>query len=691
MKKAEKIVSVLTLFALFISPNILVFSQKTKDIKKFENSTILTIGSEKIPFIEVKKAYDKNAMKNGIPYESISRDSALAFLDLYIKYKVKVIYGRENNYDKDSTVVEEIKKNRSLLSEAFLLESEVIEPNVKRFMDMRKIEKKIAMIMTSFRSDGDTVEAYKTIQYALQEIENGGTFESSAKKYSVDSMTAINGGVLPVYITGLKVQKNMEDPIYKLKIGEYTKQPIKTNFGYFLIKLIDEKPREFIKISHILIPFKNDNKQLGPIVEDSAAAKKLADSIYNLLSKGEKFAELAKKFSADKATSERGGELGIYSRSTGLRDNNDILLTEVEEAAYSLKDKQFSKPVLTKFGYHIVKRDSTVVYPEDFEKEEIKTNYKRLYFQEDKARFYDSLGKALCGFSLNQNNFNMLLSKIDTTKTALDTNLLSSIPPSLMQETLYSINQKNYTVENFIRTIVDKSEYKLTPTNRESFEKVIRRMIEPIIIEMATKDIEKTHPQFKPIIDEFTDGIVLFKAESANVWDKLTFDTVFAKQFYDTTKMDLRVPAQYNLSEIYVLTEEKAKEIYELLKSGKMTFGEAAAEYTQRAGSFRENKGNYGFIAGNNMLIKRFLDAGLKLGEYTEPIKYDNGYSIATITDIQPERRRTFEEALQVISGVVQAEIQKRLEDNWIAYLKKNYKVEINHKLIDEIYGKKKK
>lgn len=702
MKKTEKenlpTLAVLTLFALFalfafalfFSSNILVFAQKTKNINKFENSIILTIGSEKIPFGEVKKAYDKNAMKKGIPFESISRDSALSFLDLYIKYKIKVIDGRKNNFDKDSAVVEEIRKNRTLLAESFLLESSLIEPQIRRFMEMRKVEKKIAMIMTIFQPDGDTLDAYNSIQYALKEIQNGGTFENTAKKYSADSMTAVNGGVLPVYITGLKVQRSMEDPIYNLKIGEYTKQPIKTNFGYFLIKLIDEKPREFVLVSHILVPLKNDNAQLGPIVQDSAAAKNLIDSIHNLLSKGAKFPEIARQFSSDKVTSEKGGMLGIYSRSTGLSESNDILVTEVEEAVYSLKDRQFSKPVLSKYGYHIVRRDSTIVYPEDFEKDEIKTNYRRLYFQEDKARFYDSLARSLCNFSLNQDNFNMLLSRIDTTKTALDVNLIPSIPVDLMQKTLYSINNQNYTIEIFIKTITEQPEFKLTPTNRESLEKVTRRIIEPIIIETATKNIENTHPQFKLIMDEFTDGIILFKSESANVWDKLVFDTVFALQFYDTTTIDLKVPPQYNLSEIFVLSEEKAKEIYELLKSGKMTFEEAAAEFTQRAGAFRDRKGNYGFIAGNNYLIVKFLEAGLQVGEYTEPIKYDNGFAIATITEILPERKRTFEESLQFISGAVQSELQRKLEDDWLNQLKQTYKVVINNKLIDEIFGKKK-
>ena len=688
MRKTEKKIAVLTLVVLFFSSNALGIAQKTKDVSRFESNTILTIGTEKISFREVKNAYDKNSMRNNVPFEAISRTEAMEFLDLYAKYKVKVIDGRNKGYHQDSTVQEEIKRNKRILAESFLLDAEVIEPNVRRFTNMRKIEKKIAVIIANFHPDGDTVEAFTKINNALQEIKNGETFGYAASKYSSDTVTGKAGGVMPMYITGLRVQRQMENAIFNLKIGEYTQTPIRTDFGYFLIKLLDIKPREFIDVSHILIPFANNNEELGPLVQDSAAAMRLADSLHNLLARGGNFEELARRFSSDKSNSGKGGNLGVYSRSTGIAGSNEILVPEFQTAAFELRDGQVSKPVQTQFGIHLIKRNSTVVHPANFEEEDIRNNYRRLYFPEDKMRFYDSLAVALCNFKINEETFNLLLRNVDTTKTAFDTNFVPSIPADLMKKTLYSINGRNYTVEWFASQLLESPEMKITATNREGYRRSIARLIEPIIIETATINIEKTHPQFHSIINEFVDGIVLFRSEQLNVWDNLIFDTVRARKFYDTTSLNLINPAQYDISEIFVLTQEKANEIYQELRAGKISFDSAATIYTQR-NAFRDRSGRFGVLNANHNLARAAINVDLRVGDFTQPFRYDNGYSIVKLNALETERKKTLEEALPIISGPVQSEFQRELEQNWLNRLNRDYKITINQKLVNQIFGKK--
>jgi len=680
--------TVLTLLTLFFNSNVLL-AKRNVDIRKIENQTLITIGSEKISFKEVKNAYDKNSMRGNITFENISRDSAMEFLDLYSKFRLKAIDGRNQGYHNDSSSQEEIKRSKRVLAESFLLESEVIEPNVRRFTEMRKVEKKIAVVIANFLPDGDTVEAFNRINNALQELKNGESFEYVASKYSSDTVTGSQGGVMPMYLTGLRVQRDMENAIYSLKLGEYTKQPIRTGFSYFLIKLIDEKPREFIEISHILIPYQNENEDFGPIISDSAAAFAFADSLHRILERGERFDVIARRFSADKANADNGGKLGIYSRSTGLFGSNDILVAEFETAAFALADRQVSKPVPTQHGIHLIRRDSTIIFPSDFEYEEIKNNYRRLYFQADKQRFYDSLAVALCNFKINEDVFNELLKNVDTTKTAFDTNFVPSIPASLKPKTLYSINGKNYTVEWFAQQLLASPELKITATNSEGYKRSIKKLIEPIIIETATANITKTHPQFNSIIDEFVDGIILFRAEQLNVWDKLLFDTARARRFYDTiTSVDLIQPARYDISEIFVLSKEKADEIYAEIRAGKITFEDAATTYTQR-NAYRDRMGRYGFLPATHPLAKAANNVDLQKGDFTQAFRYENGYAIVKLNDIDPERKKTLEEALPLISHQVQSDFQKELEQNWLNRLQRDYKITINQKLVNEVFGKK--
>lgn len=78
-----------------------------------------------------------------------------------------------------------------------------------------------------------------------------------------------------------------------------------------------------------------------------AASKQRADSLYAELKKGADFEELAKKYSQDPGSAQRGGEIGWISRGQTLKAFDD--------AAFALKQGEFSEPVLSEVGYHIIK------------------------------------------------------------------------------------------------------------------------------------------------------------------------------------------------------------------------------------------------------------------------------------------------------------------------------------------------
>ena len=93
-------------------------------------------------------------------------------------------------------------------------------------------------------------------------------------------------------------------------------------------------------------------------------AQQRADSVYNVLLHGGNFAELAKKYSQDPGSAKKGGELGWLQKGA--------LVKEFEDAAYSMKKGDISKPVKTPFGYHIIKlEDKRMFFPYDSVKADI--------------------------------------------------------------------------------------------------------------------------------------------------------------------------------------------------------------------------------------------------------------------------------------------------------------------------------
>lgn len=97
-----------------------------------------------------------------------------------------------------------------------------------------------------------------------------------------------------------------------------------------------------VKPAHILILLRQKAS-----ASEQAKAKSKADSIYNVLRHGGDFAALAKKYSDDKGTAAKGGELPWITKGQTVKAFEDVV--------YSMKPGELHAPVLSEFGYHIIK------------------------------------------------------------------------------------------------------------------------------------------------------------------------------------------------------------------------------------------------------------------------------------------------------------------------------------------------
>lgn len=123
-------------------------------------------------------------------------------------------------------------------------------------------------------------------------------------------------------LTGLKVSRSEVEDFYE----QHEKQ-------------LSDRP-ETIKLAHILL-------KIAPSPEAESRARELSDSLYAVLLAGGEFEELASDFSQDQGTAKRGGLLGWSVRGD--------FVPEFEEAAFSLEPGEFSPPVKSRFGFHIIR------------------------------------------------------------------------------------------------------------------------------------------------------------------------------------------------------------------------------------------------------------------------------------------------------------------------------------------------
>jgi len=133
------------------------------------------------------------------------------------------------------------------------------------------------------------------------------------------------------------------------------------------VKVTDAEYAEWIKASHILVRFPQDEKDKA---KQEEIAKKKIDEVNAKIKAGEDFAKLANEYSEDPSNSvggeKKGGDLGWFSKGR--------MVQEFEKAAFEMKAGEISEPVKTLYGFHIIKveklgKDATPAEKADLNKQ----------------------------------------------------------------------------------------------------------------------------------------------------------------------------------------------------------------------------------------------------------------------------------------------------------------------------------
>ncbi len=244
---------------------------------------------------------------------------------------------------------------------------------------------------------------------------------------------------------------------------------------------------EQVRAKHILI-----SPSMKKISEKEA--KKLADKIYTQLKKGADFDKLAKKYSDDPGSKNKGGDLGFFPKGR--------MVKPFEKVAFSLKVGQISKPVKTRFGYHIIKvtgKKKAKTFTLDEVKDEIKSILKTKKAEElasKKAKEFEKLAKKYGSVekAAKELKLNLLDSGyFENSPSAM----IKGIGPSNFIST-YVFSMKKNEISNPLRTaegfivcqMVDEKKPE-TPAFEKVKDKVLNDMKIEKARELALKEAEK--------------------------------------------------------------------------------------------------------------------------------------------------------------------------------------------------------
>ena len=639
------------------------YAQKNSDI-------LMTIGTNEVTVGEFKYIYEKN---NGDDAD-YSKTSLDEYIDLYTKFKLKVEKAKEMKLDTIQVLKKELAGYRTQLANSFLTDKEVIDKLLNETIERKKQDVKISHILIKVKSTTSNEKAAKAISKLLaikKELRNGKSFANLAKEKSEDRNTKKVGGNLGFITASLPSGfYDLENAAYELDVNEIS-DPIKTKLGYHLVKVLEKRPaRGKIDVAHIFLKFdRNGRKELNKV-------KTTIDSIYNLLQLDADFAILAKKFSEDKTTKDKGGQLPTFG--IGVYD------LQFENAAFALKkDGEISSPIFTNVGFHIIKR---IGKPAILSFEQKKPNFKNTIRK--RQRYQIALDKMITRIK-NNSHFtenNVLLSKFTTSlnsdfysyrwkpsESLSNEKLLSfgsGADQSIMDFALYAKKQTR------IRSQFDKS--KPLP---EAVELIYNDFVKDKAYEYEQANLESKYPEFHSLMREYQEGILLFEATKINVWDKANSDSLGLYNYYEKNKSLYAYEKRATVGK-YIINTTDQKQIKKIMKCAKKHNSEKTLK--------RFNKDGIDMVEYSESTVgvgsQELKGLEFKKKYISEPVidKVNNKTLFRKVVRINPPRRKSLKEA----RGYVVADYQDELEKKWISELRNLYQMTLNNKVYNLLLKK---
>lgn len=629
------------------------------------DKVVMKVGNEDVMLSEFEFIFKKNNNNKTITKEALDE-----YLELFTVFKLKVKEAKELKMDTAKSFISELNGYVKQLAVPYLKDREAENKMVKETYDRLQKDLKIRHILIRVKEcdvPKDTVAAFNKIQNIRKEIAGKKiSFEEAAKKYSQDSASAGNGGLLGYY-TALSLVYSFESEAYRLKVGELS-NVVRTNYGYHLIQVDDIRPaRGKVKVAHIFIRADKDNK-----VQVETASKRINEA-YEKLQSGDSFENVVKIFSDDYNTSSKGGELPPF----GINQ----MVDEFEEAAFALQTPgEYSKPFQTRYGFHIVKLIEKIKLPpfEEYKNDLTKTLQKQKRWEVTKQSMIEKLKKEY-GYVENK----AWIQKLDAEASKNGEKVTRDYLLSLPDDKLFEIKGRTYRTKDFINYVSNKiasdKPVDYCPIRKTYYPQYIGEQI----LAYKEENLPNEFPEFKMLVNEYRDGILLFNLMDQMVWGKSMKDTVGLKDFYEKNKNNYMWGERASVIIVDVKddkVEAQARKLAPNLLNGKMTKEQFAAKLNKKV---KDNvillDGLYTKEDKNSLIANMPWAPGIGPTE-----KKDNKIRFAVITAINPPQPKSLKEA----KGMVISDYQNYLEQQWIKELKSKYKIEVNKEVLYSLISK---
>lgn len=615
--------------------------------KKNNDPVLMTVDGKDVPVSEFLYLYGKNT---GQQQSKMTVDE---YLDLFVVYKLKVADAESAGLDTVASFKNEYNGYRIDLAKPYLKDREAEDSMVVEAYEHKKREVDVSHIMVAKgkSAEENTVQIAK-LDSIRSAIIGGADFGEAAQKYSIDRAVVRNNGHMG-WLMADRVPYSFEKAAYDTPVGQIS-DVIETPFGYHIVRVENERPASGeVLAQHIL------KLTQGHSEADVPAIKSSIDSIYNyLITSGDAadFSEVAKRESEDPGSALKGGMLPWFGRGR--------MVPEFENVAFSLNDGEISEPFKTSYGFHIIKKLDHKAVPEldEVRNSILSAMAKDGRLQHIAVRRYNRLRS---DYDVSLNDANVLKIKNALNKNnGLDSTIIAQLNTAPLP--LGVIAGVEFTSQDVLPAGASPVS---TSKSAESYiDELIDEYIYSRITELELAHLERENPEFRNLLKEYYDGILLFEISNRRVWEAASNDEEGLEKYFNEhrNKYDFNTP-KYKGYIIYSISDSVYNELNSIIYSEK--------PYIDQIADMIDNKFD-GKAKIEKVLVSkgenRLVDAEVFDGEKPElrgKFKYYTLYNGKVID--HPEE-------MSDVRGNVIADYQTELEQRWVKELKSKYPVKIN-------------
>lgn len=630
---------------------------------------LFTIKNSPVYLSEFRQIYAKTNQEKA----DFSEASLREYLDLYIKFKLKVQRGRELQLDTTPAFKNEFEGYRRQLAATYLVDKEVTGKLVREAFERMQQDVDISHIFIACDKNAkpaDTLRAYNRAMNLYKMLRSGAAFDQLARDSSEDRSAKENGGRLG-FVTAMLPDGyyQMETAVYMAKPGE-TLPPVRSNSGYHILQVHQFRPaRGEVEIAHILL-------RKGKTEEENTQKRLRADSVYAALKTGADWALLCSGVSEDKMSAAKGGNIGFFGINRYQR--------AFEDAAFALQnDGDISAPVETSLGWHILKRISRRGVA-NFEKLQ-RTLEERI----KRDSRIESAKQSMIARIRKEANFKeypeTLAKWIEAQVDSVFLTYRWQPDPAKPQTPLQRYGDaQTYTLADFesycLRAGRDRMRGFGQPL-RETVDRLYKIWSEEAALHFEESQLEKKHPEYKLLVREYKEGMLMFDAANLEVRDRASADSAGLAQFFRENLADKYKWAERARVSVYTLKSDDPELLLQVRDYAAQNpspavlkkFNEMEPVLSVSEKTFEKGKNK-----DLNFIWKPGGMTNAKTDNITRTVVFTK------VEEIIPPMPKTLEES----RGYALADYQDYLEKQWLEKLKAEYPVRIDETVFKSLIKK---